>query len=129
MSHDSASTPATSATVKTVSSIAGRFGLMGELLRPILAITLVLVYVGAVMVLFLFVVMMLDVDFAELRAGFIKNAPLGAFVATGTTIFTVARTALRQATGMLVGAIIGRFPACRMPSCRRRCARGRTRSR
>ena len=41
---------------------------------------LVIVYVGAVAVLFLFVVMMLDVDFAELRAGFIKNAPLGALV-------------------------------------------------
>jgi len=38
------------------------------------------VYVGAVAVLFLFVVMMLDVDFAELRAGFIKNAPLGAII-------------------------------------------------
>jgi len=41
---------------------------------------LVVVYVGAVAVLFLFVVMMLDVDFAELRAGFIKNAPLGAVI-------------------------------------------------
>jgi NADH-quinone oxidoreductase subunit J len=45
-----------------------------------LAMILVVVYVGAVAVLFLFVVMMLDVDFAELRAGFIKNAPLGAAV-------------------------------------------------
>jgi len=41
---------------------------------------LVVVYVGAVAVLFLFVVMMLDVDFAELKAGFIKNAPIGAIV-------------------------------------------------
>ena len=41
---------------------------------------LVVVYVGAVAVLFLFVVMMLDVDFAALRAGFIKNSPLGAVV-------------------------------------------------
>ena len=45
-----------------------------------LAMILVVVYVGAVAVLFLFVVMMLDVDFAELRAGFMKNAPLGAMV-------------------------------------------------
>ena len=45
-----------------------------------LAITLVLVYVGAVMVLFLFVVMMLDIDFAELRAGFIRNFPLGMLI-------------------------------------------------
>ncbi len=41
-----------------------------------LAITLVLVYVGAVMVLFLFVVMMLDIDVASLRAGFWKHFPL-----------------------------------------------------
>jgi NADH-quinone oxidoreductase subunit J len=41
---------------------------------------LVIVYVGAVSVLFLFVVMMLDVDFAALKAGFIKNAPVGALV-------------------------------------------------
>jgi NADH-quinone oxidoreductase subunit J len=46
-----------------------------------LAITLVLVYVGAVMVLFMFVVMMLDVNLAELRAGFIRNLPLGILVA------------------------------------------------
>ena len=45
-----------------------------------IAMILVIVYVGAVAVLFLFVVMMLDVDFAELRAGFIRNAPLGAVV-------------------------------------------------
>ena len=42
---------------------------------------LVVVYVGAVAVLFLFVVMMLDIDFAELRAGFVRYLPLGALVA------------------------------------------------
>lgn len=47
-----------------------------------LAITLVLVYVGAVMVLFMFVVMMLDVNLAELRAGFVRNLPFGILVAT-----------------------------------------------
>jgi NADH-quinone oxidoreductase subunit J len=41
---------------------------------------LVVVYVGAVLVLFLFVVMMLDVDFAELRAGFLKYLPIGATI-------------------------------------------------
>lgn len=46
-----------------------------------LAIALVLVYVGAVMVLFLFVVMMLDINIAELRAGFIRNAPVAIGVA------------------------------------------------
>ena len=45
-----------------------------------LAITLVLVYVGAVMVLFLFVVMMLDINLDTLREGFWKNAPLAALV-------------------------------------------------
>jgi NADH-quinone oxidoreductase subunit J len=43
-----------------------------------LGIALVLVYVGAVMVLFLFVVMMLDINVAKLREGFAKHAPLGA---------------------------------------------------
>lgn len=46
-----------------------------------LAITLVLVYVGAVMVLFLFVVMMLDINFDLLREGFWKNLPLALMVA------------------------------------------------
>jgi NADH-quinone oxidoreductase subunit J len=41
---------------------------------------LIVVYVGAVAVLFLFVVMMLDVDFAELRQGFLSYLPVGAFV-------------------------------------------------
>ena len=56
---------------------AGLFVLLGA---EFLAMILVVVYVGAVAVLFLFVVMMLDVDFAELRAGFMKNATLGAGV-------------------------------------------------
>ena len=42
-----------------------------------LAMVLVVVYVGAVAVLFLFVVMMLDIDFTELRQGFLQYAPLG----------------------------------------------------
>ena len=46
-----------------------------------LGIVLVLVYVGAVMVLFLFVVMMLDINIATLREGFTRHAPLGALVA------------------------------------------------
>ncbi|WP_137935765.1 NADH-quinone oxidoreductase subunit J [Chitinivorax sp. B] len=46
-----------------------------------LGITLVLVYVGAVMVLFLFVVMMLDINFEKLRGGFWKNLPLAGLVA------------------------------------------------
>ncbi|MEZ5462493.1 NADH-quinone oxidoreductase subunit J [Dokdonella sp.] len=46
-----------------------------------LAVALVLVYVGAVMVLFLFVVMMLDVDFAPVREGFVRFLPVGIVVA------------------------------------------------
>jgi len=46
-----------------------------------LAIVLVLVYVGAVMVLFLFVVMMLDINVAQVREGFTRYAPLGILIA------------------------------------------------
>jgi NADH-quinone oxidoreductase subunit J len=46
-----------------------------------LAVTLIVVYVGAVMVLWLFVVMMMDVDLAKLRQGFTRYAPLGALIA------------------------------------------------
>jgi NADH-quinone oxidoreductase subunit J len=56
-------------------------GLMVLVGAEFIAMLLVIVYVGAVAVLFLFVVMMLNIDFAELRAGFINNAPLGAAVA------------------------------------------------
>src|ERR1700754_3011023 len=45
-----------------------------------LAMILIVVYVGAVAVLFLFVVMMLDVDFVELRQGFLSYMPIGALV-------------------------------------------------
>src|SRR5580704_6900423 len=56
---------------------AGLFVLMGA---EFLAMILVVVYVGAVAVLFLFVVMMLDVDFAELRQGALQYLPLGALL-------------------------------------------------
>jgi NADH-quinone oxidoreductase subunit J len=56
---------------------AGLFLLMGA---EFLAMILVVVYVGAVAVLFLFVVMMLDVDFAELREGFLQYLPIGALI-------------------------------------------------
>ena len=63
--------------ILTFFNAAGLFILLGA---EFLAMLLIIVYVGAVAVLFLFVVMMLDVDFAELRAGFIKNAPVGLIV-------------------------------------------------
>ena len=56
---------------------AGLFVLLGA---EFLAMILVIVYVGAVAVLFLFVVMMLDVDFAELRQGFLNYLPIGGVV-------------------------------------------------
>jgi NADH-quinone oxidoreductase subunit J len=56
-------------------------GLMVLVGAEFIAMLLVIVYVGAVAVLFLFVVMMLDIDFAELRAGFVKNFPLGVLIA------------------------------------------------
>ena len=58
-------------------SAAGLFVLMGA---EFLAMLLVVVYVGAVAVLFLFVVMMLDVDFAALRQGFARYMPIGGLV-------------------------------------------------
>ena len=56
-------------------------GLMVLVGAEFIAMLLVIVYVGAVAVLFLFVVMMLDIDFAELRAGFVRYAALGLLLA------------------------------------------------
>jgi len=64
-------------------SAAGLFVLMGA---EFLAMLLVVVYVGAVAVLFLFVVMMLDVDFTQLREGFSRYLPVGGLVAGVLTI-------------------------------------------
>ncbi len=59
-------------------SAAGLFVLLGA---ELIAMLLVIVYVGAVMVLFLFVVMMLDVDFAALRPAIAEYFPVGALIA------------------------------------------------
>jgi NADH-quinone oxidoreductase subunit J len=67
-----------------------------------LAIVLVLVYVGAVMVLFLFVVMMLDINPATLREGFIRYAPLGAIVA-GILVLELVWVIWYRGTGLPVG--------------------------
>jgi len=64
--------------ILTFFSAAGLFILMGA---EFLALLIVMVYVGAVAVLFLFVVMMLDVDFVELKQGFLQYLPVGALVA------------------------------------------------
>ena len=64
--------------ILTFFSAAGLFVLLGA---EFLAMLLVVVYVGAVAVLFLFVVMMLDVDFVALRQGFAQYLPIGGVVA------------------------------------------------
>jgi len=56
-------------------------GLMLLLGAEFIAMLVVIVYVGAVAVLFLFVVMMLDIDFAQLRSGFTANLPFGIIIA------------------------------------------------
>ncbi|GAM99418.1 NADH-ubiquinone oxidoreductase chain J [alpha proteobacterium U9-1i] len=63
--------------ILTFFTSAGLFVLLGA---EFLAMLLVVVYVGAVAVLFLFVVMMLDVDFVELKQGFLEYLPVGAIV-------------------------------------------------
>ncbi|MFA7414166.1 MAG: NADH-quinone oxidoreductase subunit J [Rhizobium sp.] len=63
--------------ILTFVNASGLFLLTGA---EFLAMILLVVYVGAVAVLFLFVVMMLDIDFAELRSGALKYAPIGALV-------------------------------------------------
>jgi len=68
-------------------------GLFVTLGAEFIAMLLVIVYVGAVAVLFLFVVMMLDIDFAELRAGFARYWPAAMVLALGLLaelFFTVA---------------------------------------
>ncbi|MBA3897220.1 MAG: NADH-quinone oxidoreductase subunit J [Sphingomonadaceae bacterium] len=72
-------------------------GLMLIVGAEFIAMLLVIVYVGAVAVLFLFVVMMLDIDFAELRQGFTRYLPFGLLIAAALVseilIATVAWTA------------------------------------
>jgi NADH-quinone oxidoreductase subunit J len=63
--------------ILTFFNAAGLFVLIGA---EFLAMMLVVVYVGAVAVLFLFVVMMLDINFAELRQGFVRYLPIGALI-------------------------------------------------
>lgn len=75
-----------------------------------LAITLVLVYVGAVMVLFLFVVMMLDIDAATLRAGMVRHAPLAAIVA-GIIVVELGFVIWFRDSGLPVSEILTPRPA------------------
>ncbi|GAB5347478.1 NADH-quinone oxidoreductase subunit J [Alteriqipengyuania sp. 357] len=82
-------------------------GLMVLLGAEFIAMLLVVVYVGAVAVLFLFVVMMLDVDMAELRAGFIKNFPLGIAIALVLLAELVLGIGALQAGALELGTASG----------------------
>ena len=84
-------------------SAAGLFVLLGA---EFLAMLLIVVYVGAVAVLFLFVVMMLDVDFAELRQGFAQYLPIGSLVAGVLTIETIM-VAVKVATDGAAAKLTG----------------------
>jgi NADH-quinone oxidoreductase subunit J len=78
-------------------------GLMLLLGAEFIALLLVIVYVGAVAVLFLFVVMMLDIDFARLRSGFTKNLPFGLIIALVLLAEIIIAANARQA-GPLIAA-------------------------
>ena len=80
-------------------------GLMVLVGAEFIAMLLVIVYVGAVAVLFLFVVMMLDIDFAELRAGFVKNVPLGLMLAVVLAAELVLGIGAYRAGAVKLGAI------------------------
>jgi NADH-quinone oxidoreductase subunit J len=81
---------------------AGLFLLLGA---EFLAMIIVIVYVGAVAVLFLFVVMMLDVDFAELKQGFLQYLPVGALIGAAVLIELVLVVgAWTQAPAAIAGA-------------------------
>jgi len=83
-------------------------GLMLLLGAEFIAMLVVIVYVGAVAVLFLFVVMMLDVDFASLRSGFTKNLPFGIIIAlvllAEMVVAAMAWTAGPAASGSQIAA-------------------------
>ncbi|GAA0214384.1 NADH-quinone oxidoreductase subunit J [Brevundimonas nasdae] len=84
-------------------SSAGLFVLLGA---EFLAMLLVVVYVGAVAVLFLFVVMMLDVDFVKLREGYARYLPFGAII-SGVLLAEMIMVSVAVVQG---GATNGRTP-------------------
>jgi NADH-quinone oxidoreductase subunit J len=86
-------------------------GLMLLVGAEFIAMLLVIVYVGAVAVLFLFVVMMLDVDFASLRSGFTRNLPFGLLISLVLLAEIVIAVSARQA-----GPITGTIPATTQPN-------------
>jgi NADH-quinone oxidoreductase subunit J len=81
-------------------------GLMLLLGAEFIAMLLVIVYVGAVAVLFLFVVMMLNIDFASLRTGFTKNLPFGILIALVLLAEMIIAVSAWQAGPMLSGRAV-----------------------
>jgi NADH-quinone oxidoreductase subunit J len=86
-------------------------GLMLILGAEFIAMLLVIVYVGAVAVLFLFIVMMLDIDFAALRSGFSRNLPFGILIALVLLAEMVVAAAAHRA-----GPVTGIPPAAGQPN-------------
>ena len=80
-------------------------GLMVLVGAEFIAMLLIIVYVGAVAVLFLFVVMMLNIDFAELRAGFIRNAPLGVILGVVLFVELFVGILVRSGGDMAIGNV------------------------
>jgi NADH-quinone oxidoreductase subunit J len=78
-------------------------GLMVLAGAEFIAMLLVIVYVGAVAVLFLFVVMMLDIDFSELRAGFVRYLPLGLALAVALLAEVIIGIGAWSAGGIQLG--------------------------
>ena len=106
--------------ITTFFSAAGLFVLLGA---EFLAMILIVVYVGAIAVLFLFVVMMLDVDFTALRQGFARYLPIGAIVAGVLTVEmvivagSVATHGAAAASTGPAGVVAGFSNAARSASC------------
>jgi NADH-quinone oxidoreductase subunit J len=86
-------------------------GLMLLLGAEFIAMLLVIVYVGAVAVLFLFVVMMLDIDFAELRAGFTRYLGVGLLLAVVLAAEIIFAAAAWQAGAIELAQRVGPAPA------------------
>jgi len=86
-------------------------GLMVLVGAEFIAMLLVIVYVGAVAVLFLFVVMMLDIDFAELRSGFAKYLPFGALLVLILAAEMIFAVGAWDAGGIAMSARVAPTPA------------------
>jgi NADH-quinone oxidoreductase subunit J len=88
-------------------------GLMLLVGAEFIAMLVVIVYVGAVAVLFLFVVMMLDIDFASLRSGFSRNLPFGIIIALVLLFEIGVAVSTRNSGPVLSGTSI---PAAKTPN-------------